>query len=75
MDDQLRESIRRSTQTKATALSANCRQVAMKKYPAFISVVVLVTIASLNCVKTSNKGTDLSFTAGPELRWKYETGG
>ncbi len=47
----------------------------MKKYPTFISVVVLVTIASLNCAKNSNKGADLSSGAGPELRWQYETGG
>jgi hypothetical protein len=47
----------------------------MKKYPTFISLVVLVTIASLNCAKTSNEGADLSALAGPELRWKYETRG
>ena len=47
----------------------------MKKYPAVISVVVLVTIASLNCARNSYKGADLSSVAGPELRWKYETGG
>jgi hypothetical protein len=47
----------------------------MKKYPTFISVVVLVTIASLNCARNFNKEADLSSVAGPELRWKYETGG
>lgn len=46
----------------------------MKKYPALISVV-LVTIAFLNCARNSDKGADLSSAAGPELRWKYETGG
>jgi hypothetical protein len=49
----------------------------MKKHPSFISLVVfvLVTIASLNCAGNSDKGAHLSPAAGPELRWKYETGG
>jgi hypothetical protein len=48
----------------------------MKKYPSVISGVVLVTIASLSCAQNPDKNeTNLSATAGPELRWKYETGG
>lgn len=47
----------------------------MQKYPAVISVVVLVALASLSCAQSSEKRTDLSSVVGPELRWKYETGG
>jgi hypothetical protein len=47
----------------------------MKKYPGVISAIVLVAIASVSCAQSSNTGVNLSATAGPELRWKYETGG
>ncbi len=47
----------------------------MKNYPTFIWVVGLLTIASLTCARNFNKGADLLSVAGPELRWKYETGG
>lgn len=48
----------------------------MKKNRGFISTLVLVAMASLSCAQTSNKkDTNLSASAGPELRWKYETGG
>jgi hypothetical protein len=47
----------------------------MKKYPSFISSLVLVAIASLSCGQSSDKGANASATAGPELRWQYETGG
>lgn len=47
----------------------------MKKHPTVLSVVVLVTIASLNCAKNADQGADISAVAVPELRWKYETGG
>jgi len=48
----------------------------MKKKRGFISTVVLVAIASVSCAQTSEKKeANLSATAGPELRWKYETGG
>jgi hypothetical protein len=48
----------------------------MKKYPGVISAVVLVALASLSCAQSSDKKeANLSATSGPELRWKYETGG
>lgn len=47
----------------------------MRKYPRVISVVVLFTIASLSCAQRLNEGATRPATAGPELRWKYETGG
>ena len=47
----------------------------MKKYPDFISVAVLVAIASVSCAQSSDRGASLPYGAGPELRWKYETGG
>lgn len=48
----------------------------MKKYLGVVSAIVLVTIASVSCAQTSDKReARLSAAAGPELRWKYETGG
>lgn len=48
----------------------------MKKNRGFISVFVLVAMAAVSCAKSSDKKqTNLSAVAGPELRWKYETGG
>ena len=48
----------------------------MKKYPLFISTIVLVAMASLSCAQTSDtKEGNASAAAGPELRWKYESGG
>ena len=48
----------------------------MKKYPRFISAVVLVAIASVSCAQNpSKKEANHSAAVGPELRWKYETGG
>jgi len=53
-----------------------CCEVAMKKYPRFISAVVLVAIASVSCAQNpSKKEANHSAAVGPELRWKYETGG
>ena len=46
----------------------------MKKYPGIFSVIVLVAFAAASCAQTSDKGV-VSATVGPELRWKYETGG
>jgi hypothetical protein len=47
----------------------------MKKYPAVFSAIVLVAIAAVSCAQSSDGGAGLSATVGPELRWKYETGG
>jgi len=47
----------------------------MKKHPAVISVVVLVALACVSCAQSSDKGANISAPVGPELRWKYETGG
>jgi hypothetical protein len=48
----------------------------MKRYPHLISSFVLVAMASLSCAQSSDKKeANLSATVGPELRWKYETGG
>jgi|GEM_PF-6605851 len=48
----------------------------MKKYPAVISAFVLVALACLSCAQTADEEeASLSAVAGPELRWKYETGG
>ncbi|MBA3357761.1 MAG: hypothetical protein H0U18_17830 [Pyrinomonadaceae bacterium] len=48
----------------------------MKKNQGFISTVVLVVMASLSCAQSSEKKEgNLSAASGPELRWKYETGG
>ncbi len=48
----------------------------MKKNRAFISTVVLVAMVSVSCAQTTDKkAAKLSAAAGPELRWKYETGG
>jgi hypothetical protein len=48
----------------------------MKKKWHFISTCVLVVIASLSCAQPSDKKeASLSAKGGPELRWKYETGG
>jgi hypothetical protein len=47
----------------------------MKRYPSVFSAIVLVAISSVGCAQISDKGTGLSATVGPELRWKYETGG
>ena len=50
--------------------------VAMKKYLAVMSAVVLVALTSVRCAHSSDKKeASLSAVAGPELRWKYETGG
>jgi hypothetical protein len=47
----------------------------MKKYPGVISTIVLVAIASLGCARSADQRASLSSAAGPEFRWKYETGG
>jgi hypothetical protein len=51
-------------------------RVAMKKNRSFISVILLVALASINCAQTSDqKAATRSASTGPELRWKYESGG
>ncbi len=47
----------------------------MKQNQGLISTVLLLAMASLSCAQSSDKGANLSDPAGPELRWKYETGG
>jgi len=47
----------------------------MKKYPRFISAIVLVAMAALSCAQNSDTRANLPAAAGPELRWKYEAGG
>ncbi len=48
----------------------------MKKTRSFISGIVLVAMVSLSCAQTAEKKEATpSDSAGPELRWKYETGG
>ncbi len=47
----------------------------MKKYPAVISAAVLVAMRMCELRSELDKGANLSSAAGPELRWKYETGG
>ena len=48
----------------------------MKKNRAIISVIVLVALTSINCAPTSDqKAATRSASTGPELRWKYESGG
>jgi hypothetical protein len=47
----------------------------MKRYPGVISAIVLVAIAFVGCAQSSDTRANLSATAGPALRWKYEAGG
>jgi hypothetical protein len=48
----------------------------MKKKRGFISAIVLMALASVNCAQTSDKkAATQSALTGPELRWKYESGG
>jgi hypothetical protein len=48
----------------------------MKKNRGFISAIILVAMVSLNCAQTSDqKAATRSASTGPELRWKYESGG
>ena len=48
----------------------------MKKNWGFISVIVLVAVVSLTCAQTAEKKeANASASTGPELRWKYDTGG
>ena len=47
----------------------------MKKHARVFSAILTIVIASVSCAQISDKGTGLSATVGPELRWKYETGG
>ena len=48
----------------------------MRKNRGFISTIILVAIASGSCAQTfDKKAASLSAAGGPELRWKYESGG
>jgi hypothetical protein len=60
---------------QAIVLLKICREVFMKEYPGVISAIVLIAIASVSCAQSSGTRENFSATAGPELRWKYETGG
>jgi len=51
-------------------------EVAMKNNRGLISTFVLVALATVNCAKSfDKKEANPSAPVGPELRWKYETGG
>ena len=51
-------------------------EVAMKNNRGLISTFVLVAISAVSCAQIADKKeANLSATVGPELRWKYETGG
>jgi hypothetical protein len=48
----------------------------MKKNRGLISTFVLVAISAVSCAQMADrKEVNPSATGGPELRWKYETGG
>lgn len=48
----------------------------MKQNRSFISAILLIAMASMSCAQTSDKKeANPSDSAGPELRWKYESGG
>jgi hypothetical protein len=47
----------------------------MKKYPGIFSAIVLAAVAAVGCAQSSDKKAGGLATVGPELRWKYETGG
>ncbi len=48
----------------------------MKKNRGFISAFVVVAMATVSCAQNSDKKeAKLSAASGPDLRWKYETGG
>lgn len=53
-----------------------CCEVTMRKSRGLISAFVLVAMAAVSCAKSSDKKeANPSAAVGPELRWKYETGG
>jgi hypothetical protein len=53
-----------------------CCMAAMRKSRSFISAFIVIVIAAVSCAKISDKRAAVSSAAvGPELRWKYETGG
>jgi hypothetical protein len=56
-------------------LVRDCHEVNMKKYPCIFAAIVLVAISTVGCAQSSDKGAVVSSTVGPELRWKYDTGG
>jgi hypothetical protein len=48
----------------------------MGKYRVFVCALVVLAFASPSCAqKPSKQEANLSAVAGPELRWKYDTGG
>jgi hypothetical protein len=47
----------------------------MGEYRVLVSGLVLLAVASSSCAQNYKKEANLSATAGPELRWKYEAGG
>ena len=48
----------------------------MKKYQLLLSAFALITVTSPSCAQNPYKQeVSLSAPVGPELRWKYETGG
>jgi hypothetical protein len=64
------------TQTQSSLARSINGEVFMKKDQGFISILLLATMVSLSCAQTSEKNAaNLPAAAGPELRWKYESGG
>ena len=48
----------------------------MRRYQHLIPALALMVVTSPSCAQNPDKKeANLSATAGPELRWKYETGG
>jgi hypothetical protein len=48
----------------------------MKEYPHLISTFLLLAVLPLSCAQSSDKNeASPAASVGPELRWKYETGG
>jgi hypothetical protein len=48
----------------------------MRTSQSLISAFVLVAMAAVSCAKSPDKREAKPYAAaGPELRWKYETGG
>lgn len=57
-------------------LDKSLTEVAMKKYRIFISTLILLSMASVNCAQTGKKKeAELLFAARPQPLWQYDTGG
>lgn len=47
----------------------------MREYPALVAALVLLTLPSVSCAQSFERAASVSPAAGPEVRWKFETGG